>query len=95
MVKYVNRESLAQALSNDLNITKKDAMQALSIIFDEMSEALAQGGKVDISSFGKFEIFYRKERMGINPNTKEKVLVAASNVPKFKPSQTLKKKCNR
>lgn len=95
MAKYVNRESLAQSLANSLNITKKEAHYAIDVIFDEMSDALANEGKVDISSFGKFEIFYRKERMGINPNTQEKIVVPASKLPKFKPSQTLKRKCNQ
>lgn len=94
MSKYVNRESLAQTLSNSLNLTKKEAHYAIDLIFDEMSDALANDGKVDISSFGKFEIFYRKERMGINPNTQEKIVVPSSKLPKFKPSQTLKRKCN-
>lgn len=95
MAKLVNRESLAQTLSNSLNMTKKEAHYAIDIIFNEMSDALASDGKVDISSFGKFEIFDRKERMGINPNTKEKITVPASKLPKFKPSQTLKNKCNK
>jgi len=40
-------------------------------------------------------IFDSKARMGINPVTKERMEIPASKLPKFKPSQTLKNKCNR
>ncbi len=95
MAKYVNKESLATAVSMDLNISKLDALRAVNIIFDEMTDALANDGNVDISAFGKFEIFHRKERMGINPSTMEPMMIHSSLLPKFRPSQTLKNKCNK
>ena len=54
MGKYVNKESLTQTLSINLNISKKDAAFAVDLIFNEMSEALANDGHVDITAFGKF-----------------------------------------
>lgn len=95
MAKYVNKESLTQTLSNELNISKKDAAYAVDLVFNEMSEALASEGHVDITAFGKFEIFDRKSRMGINPVTKERMMIQATKLPKFRPSQTLKNKCNK
>ncbi|MCF0106362.1 MAG: HU family DNA-binding protein [Holdemanella sp.] len=95
MAKFVNKESLTQTLTEQLNLSKRDARNAVDLIFNEMSEALIVHGEIDISGFGKFEIFDRKERMGINPNTQEKIIVPSSNLPKFKASQTLKNKCNR
>ena len=94
MGKYVNKESLTQALSINLNLSKKDAAFAVDLIFNEMSDALASDGHVDITAFGKFEIFDRKSRMGINPVTKERMMIPATKLPKFRPSQTLKNKCN-
>ena len=69
MGKYVNKESLTQALSINLNLSKKDAAFAVDLIFNEMSDALASDGHVDITAFGKFEIFDRKSRMGINDDS--------------------------
>ena len=63
MGKYVNKESLTQTLSIQLNMSKKDAAYAVDLIFNEMSDALASDGHVDITAFGKFEIFDRKSRM--------------------------------
>ncbi len=95
MAKFVNKESLATTVAMDLNISKVDALKAVNIIFDEMSDALANDGNVDISAFGKFELFHRKERMGINPSTMEPMMIHSSLLPKFRPSQTLKNKCNK
>lgn len=94
MAKYVNKDVLASRLSEHLNLRRRDAVDAVNILFDEMSQALEQEGLVEISGFGKFYIFDRKSRMGINPITKEKMMIPASKLPKFKPSQTLKKRCN-
>ena len=94
MPKFVNRDSLAQVLTNQLGISKRDALHAVDLMFNEMSEALADEGNVDISGFGKFSLFLRKSRMGINPVTKDRMVIPASKLPKFKPSQTLKNKCN-
>ena len=94
MAKFVNKESLALVLCDHLNISKKDASYAIDLIFNEMSEAMANEGYIDITGFGKFEIFFRKERMGINPVTKERIQIPATKLPKFRPSQTLKNKCN-
>lgn len=95
MAKFVNKETLAQALYTELDMKKKDAYQAIDLIFNEMTDTLAEDGVVDISGFGKFVIFDRKSRMGINPVTKEKMEIPSSKLPKFRPSQTLKNKCNK
>jgi DNA-binding protein HU-beta len=93
--KKVTKQTLEELIAEELNLKKKDAVKIVDLIFDKMSDCLAEDGTVDISGFGKFYIFERKERMGINPNTMEKMEIAASKLPKFRPSQTLKNKCNK
>lgn len=95
MAKFVNKQSLCESLMENMQYTKNEAEEIVNFLFDEMSEALATDGKVDISGFGKFEIQHRKERKGINPSTMEPMMIPSSNVPKFRPSQTLKNKCNQ
>lgn len=94
MAKFVNKESLTETLARQLRIRKKDAADAVNVLFEEMAQALESDGVVDISGFGKFIIFDRKSRMGINPVTKERMEIPSSKLPKFKPSQTLKNRCN-
>lgn len=95
MPKYVSRDSLTQALTMELGISFKEASEAVDLVFDEIGKALADGGTADITGFGKFVLFHRKERMGINPVTGERILIQATELPKFRPSQTLKNKCNK
>ncbi len=94
MSKFVNKEYLAQSVAEEFDMTKKQAFAIVDLIFRDMSDCLAEDGIVDITAFGKFIIFDRKSRMGINPVTKERMEIPATKLPKFRPSQTLKNKCN-
>ena len=84
------KKDLADRLSDELNLTKKDAAEAVNIVFDEIIETLAASGEVSINGFGKFEVSERAARTGINPATKEKIEIAASKSVKFKASKNLK-----
>lgn len=86
----MNKKSLAEAIVTKLGMTKKDAAVAVDTVFEEIFSTLAEGGKVDISGFGKFEVTERAERVGINPATKEKITIPASKSPKFKAAKALK-----
>lgn len=86
----INKKLLAEAVGEKLGITKKDATVAVETVFEEISKALSEGNKVDVSGFGKFEVTERAERQGINPATKEKITIAASKSPKFKAAKSLK-----
>ena len=69
MGKYVNKESLTQALSINLNLSKKDAAFAVDLIFNEMSDALANDGHVDITAFWNF---WSQVENGNQPSHKRK-----------------------
>ena len=68
--------------------------QDLEIIIDSFLEtiesALQQGDAVDLHGFGKFTVVERKERQGINPQTKEKITIPSSKAVTFKPAKALK-----
>ena len=51
---------------------------------------MADGNKVDISGFGKFEVKERKARMGVNPSNGEAIEIAASKSVGFKAAKALK-----
>jgi len=85
-----NKKALAETLAANLDITKKSAGEIIDLVFDDITKTLANGGKVDISGFGKFEVKHRPARVGINPATKEKIDVAASKAPVFKAAKGFK-----
>ena len=90
MSEILNKKALVEELASKLEMTKKDATIAVDTVFEEITKTLSEGGKVDISGFGKFEISERPARKGINPATKEPLQIAASKSPKFKAAKALK-----
>ena len=55
---------------------------------------MKKGEKIQLVGFGTFEVSKKPERQGINPATKEKITIAAANVPKFKAGAALKNALN-
>ena len=86
----MNKTELIAAAAERSGLTKKDAEKALNAAIDAITAALTQGDKVQVSGFGIFEVKEREARMGRNPHTGEAMEIAASKVPSFKASKTLK-----
>lgn len=94
MNETLNKKALADKLAEKLDITKKEAGLFIDSFIEEVVDALKDGAKVDLSGFGKFEVKERAAREGINPQTKEKILVKASKKASFKPAKALKDAVN-
>jgi DNA-binding protein HU-beta len=90
MADSVNKKILADSLADEFHIKKKDALLYVSFLFESIEDALKSGDGVDISGFGKFSVNERAARQGINPNTKETIMIPSSKTIKFKPSKSLK-----
>ena len=86
----MNKTELIAAAAERAGMTKKDAEKALNAALDAITAALVAGDKVQVSGFGIFEVKEREARMGRNPHTGEAMEIAASKVPSFKASKTLK-----
>lgn len=76
------------------NMTNKDIDKSLGIIFDEISNALCAGERVELRGFGAFSVRRREGRMGRNPRTGEATEIPAKNVPYFRPGKDLKERVN-
>ena len=90
MAETLNKKSIAELVAEKHNLTKKEAAEIIDLVFDTVSGTLKDGGRVDISGFGKFEVKTRAARTGINPQTKETIKIPASQVPGFKAAKNLK-----
>ncbi|CAG4883421.1 integration host factor (IHF), DNA-binding protein, beta subunit [Georgfuchsia toluolica] len=73
-------------------LAAKDADFAVKVILDALTDALAQGGRIEIRGFGSFSLNYRPPRLGRNPKSGEKVRVPAKYVPHFKPGKELRER---
>jgi len=86
----VNKAELIASVAEKSNMTKKAASDAVEAVFASISDALAAGDKVTIVGFGTFEVRDRKARQGVNPSTKEPIMIPATRVPAFKPGKSLR-----
>ena len=66
-------ESIARSQKH---LPAKDVELAVKHILELMSEALANGERIEIRGFGSFSLHYRPPRMGRNPKTGEAVALA-------------------
>ena len=72
-------------------LSKGDAGEAVDATLAAITDLLRGGGEINFTGFGKFSVAHRSARQGVNPQTGEKIQIAASNVPKFSSGASLKK----
>ncbi|MDR2429776.1 MAG: HU family DNA-binding protein [Puniceicoccales bacterium] len=70
--------------------TKAAAERAVEATIDGIQAGIKKDKLVQIIGFGTFAITKRAARTGINPKTKEKIKIKASNSVKFKAGAGLK-----
>lgn len=72
-------------------LSKSDASKAVDASLRVIEETLQRGGEINFTGFGKFSVAERGARQGVNPQTGERIQIAASRVPRFSPGSALKK----
>ena len=77
------------------HLYQRDVERIVSTIFDEISDALAQGNRVELRGFGAFSVKHRDARQGRNPRTGESVHVEKKAVPFFKTGKKLREMLNQ
>lgn len=86
----MSKTELINAVSENADLTKKDATKAVEAVFTSIQESLANGENVQIIGFGNFEVRDRAARKGRNPQTGAEIEIKATKVPAFKPGKQLK-----
>lgn len=71
-------------------ISQKQAKQVIEAAIKVITETLSQGEKVTLTGFGTFEVRDRREREGVNPQTRKRMVIPATKTPGFSASSTLK-----
>ena len=90
----MNRNELVDAVSGKTDLRKSEASKAVDAVFDAIAEALKGGDEVRLVGFGTFSVASRAASEGRNPRTGEKIQIAASKQPKFKPGKGLRDTLN-
>ncbi len=86
----MNKTELIAAAAQQSGIAKKDAERVVNAAIDAITATLSEGGRVQLSGFGIFEVKNREARMGRNPKTREAIEIPATKLPVFKASKALK-----
>lgn len=86
----MTKKELVDVVMKNEDISKAQSERIINLIFGEITNSLADGQEVSIPGFGKFEPIHRPAYQGINPSTKEKIIIPASVRPKFKAAKQLK-----
>ena len=86
----MNKTELVERIAEETDTTKSEVQKYLEAFEEVVTSALKSGGEVQITGFGKFYVQERKAREGRNPQTGEKMKIAASKVPAFSAGNSLK-----
>jgi integration host factor subunit beta len=86
----MNKVDLIQALNDSNNLSRSEAEKIVTLFFNQMADALAQGERVEIRSLCSFFVKKYRGYTGRNPKTGEFVKVAPKKLPFFKVGKELK-----
>lgn len=92
----MTKSELIQRLADrNPHLYLRDVEKIVDTVFDEISEALSRGDRVELRGFGAFSVKHRKARVGRNPRTGELVNVPEKRLPFFKTGKALRENLNK
>ena len=86
----LTRMDLSEAVFREVGLSRNESAELVESVLRHMSDALAAGETVKISSFGTFSVRDKGPRVGRNPKTGEEVPIQPRRVLSFRPSHLMK-----
>ncbi len=90
--KTLTRMDLSEAVYRAVGLSRNKSSELVESVLEHMSDALARGETVKISSFGTFSVRSKSARMGRNPKTGQEVPIDPRRVLTFRPSHIMKER---
>ena len=90
----VKSKLLDQLKKSYPNFLKKDLEKVVSVVLNEIKQALKRGDRVELRGFGVFSANIQKARISRNPKTGEKINTPEKKVIQWKMSKEMFKKLN-
>jgi integration host factor subunit alpha len=90
----ITRAELSEAVYQRVGLSRTESASLVELVLKELSDCLARGETVKLSSFGSFVVRSKGERVGRNPKTGVEVPIEPRRVMVFKPSNILKARIN-
>ena len=89
------RSELIQKIADENpHLFQRDVERIVNTIFNEITDAMASGNRVELRGFGAFSVKKREARTGRNPRTGDSVDVEEKYVPFFKTGKLLSDRLN-
>ena len=86
----MTKSQLMTILSEKTELPKKDVVNLMETLVELAYSEVKGSGEFVLPGFGKMVKAHRKERMGVNPATGEKIKIAAKTVVKFRLAKAAK-----
>ena len=90
----LTKNDIVELVSEKLGFSKKHSAKAVETLLEIIKATLEAGDDVLVSSFGKFCLNDKKERIGRNPATGETLMLKPRRVVTFKSSGKLRNRVN-
>jgi len=90
----IKSELIQKLADENPHLFQRDVERIVSSVFEEITDALAAGDRVELRGFGAFSVKERDARTGRNPRTGESDEVPAKRAPFFKTGKDLRDRMN-
>ena len=91
----LTKKDLVNIIYMQLGFSKQISEHLIDDFFSLMIKNLKNEKKIKLSKFGTFSVRSKKSRIGRNPKTREKKIIAERDVILFKPSKEFKEYINQ
>lgn|SRR5690242_2711447 len=86
----MHKNEFIRQLAKETSLPQKEVNKVIKTSIELIARTLRSGDKVVLTGFGTFEVRTRRERRGVNPQTKERIVIPPTETPGFTASNSLK-----
>jgi len=91
----LKKRDIARAIHEaEPRISIAEAVSLVDLLMGELKDGLMAEGKSMVTNFGTFQVVERAARRGINPSTRERMLIPAHRAVTFQPAPALLRRIN-
>ena len=90
----MTKAEIVDAVHNEIDLSKGQSAELVESLFELIRERLENGEDIKLPGFGNFLIKEKRQRIGRNPKTGEKIIITPRKVISFKPSSILRDRVN-
>jgi nucleoid DNA-binding protein len=91
----LKKRDIARAIHEaEPRISLTEAISLVDLMMDELKHGFDKDGKAMVTNFGTFEVVDRAPRRGVNPASRERMLIPAHRAVTFHPAPALLRAVN-